>query len=126
MLAPLPSARPLIVVLANILIVVSAIRFGLVVAALGAFAILTMTAISAGFTVGAFALLDKTQSIVTIWAFIASLSGLSLIITALLAERDSAALEKLHAEHRYEQVFNGCAAAAVGTRQRHLEVSSGQ
>src|SRR6202451_3314750 len=32
-LAPLPSARPLIVVLANILIVVSAIRFGLVVAA---------------------------------------------------------------------------------------------
>ena len=99
----------MIVVLANILIVVSAIRFGLVVAALGAFAILTMTAISAGFTVGAFAQLDRTQSILTIWAFIASLSGLSLIITALLAERDSAALEKLRAEHRYEQVFNGCA-----------------
>ena len=109
LLAPLPSARPLIVVLANILIVVSAIRFGLVVAALGAFAILTMTAISAAFTVGAFAQLNQTQSIVTIWSFIASLSGLSLIITALLAERDSAAVAKLHAEHRYEQVFNGCA-----------------
>jgi PAS domain S-box-containing protein len=109
LLAPLPGARPLIVVLANILIVVSAIRFGLVVAALGAFAILTMTTISAAFTVGAFAQLDKIQSFVTIWSFIASLSGLSLIITALLAERDSAALAKLHAEHRYEQVFNGCA-----------------
>jgi PAS domain S-box-containing protein len=109
LLTPQASARPLIVVLANILIVVSAIRFGLVVAALGAFAILTMTAISAGFTVGAFSQLDKTQSVLTIWSFIASLSGLSLIITALLAERDSAALDKLRAEHRYEQVFNGCA-----------------
>src|SRR5271165_2248781 len=109
LLAAMPSARPLIVVLANILIVVSAIRFGLVVAALGAFAILTMTAISAGFTLGAFAQLDKTQSFLTIWAFIASLSGLCLIVTALLAERDSAALDKLRAEHRYEQVFNGCA-----------------
>src|SRR5271154_5728547 len=108
LLAPLPGARPLIVVLANILIVVSAIRFGLVVAALGAFGILTMTAISAAFTMGAFAQLDKTQSIVTIWSFIASLSGLSLIITALLAERDSAALEKLRAEQRYAEVFNGC------------------
>src|SRR5271165_4867260 len=108
LLAPLPSARPLIVVLANILVVVSAIRFGLVVAAVGSFAILSMTAISAGFTVGAFAQLDRNLSQVTIWAFIASLSGLSLIITALLAERDSAALERLRAEHRYEQVFNGC------------------
>jgi len=93
--------------LANVLVVVSAIRFGLVVAALGSFAILSATAVSAAFTVGAFAQLDRTQSIVTIWAFIASLSGLSLIITALLAERDSAALEKLRAEHRYEQVFDG-------------------
>src|SRR5580692_7105200 len=107
LLAPQPNARPLIVVLANILVVVSAIRFGLVVAALGAFAILTMTAISAAFTVGAFALLERTLSFITIWSFIAALSGFSLIITALLAERDSAALEKLRAEHRYEQVFNG-------------------
>ncbi len=109
LLAAQPNVRPLIVVLANILVVVSAIRFGLVVSALGAFAILTMTAISAEFAIGAFALLDKTLSFITIWSFIAALSGLSLIITALLAERDSAAVAKLHAEHRYEQVFNGCA-----------------
>jgi PAS domain S-box-containing protein len=108
LLAPLPSARPLIVVLANILVVVSAIRFGLVVAAVGSFAIVTVTALSATFTVGAFAQLDRTMSVAMIWSFIVSLSGLSLIITALLAERDSAALERLRAEHRYEQVFNGC------------------
>ena len=108
LLAPQPSARPLIVVLANILVVVSAIRFGLVVAAVGSFAIVSATAIGMAFTVGAFAPFDSTMSLVMIWSFIASLSGLSLIITALLAERDSAALEKLHAEQRYAQVFNGC------------------
>jgi PAS domain S-box-containing protein len=101
------SGRPLIVVLANILIVVSAIRFGLIVGAIGAFSILTMTALSAAFTVGVFAQLTEVQSLVTIWSFIASLSGLNLIITALLAERDSASLEKLRAEQRYAEVFNG-------------------
>jgi len=101
------NGRPLIVVLANILIVVSAIRFGLVVAAGGSFVITTMTAISAAFGVGAFAQLDQVQGLVTIWSLSASLSGLSLIITALLAERDAAGLEKLRAEQRYAQVFNG-------------------
>jgi len=99
--------RPLIVVLANILIVVSAIRFGLVVASVGAFAILTTTAFSAAFSVGLFASLNETQALVMIWSFIVSLSGLSLIITALLAERDSAGLEMLRAEKRYAEVFNG-------------------
>jgi PAS domain S-box-containing protein len=107
LLAQGPNGRPLIVVLANILIVVSAIRFGLVVAAGGSFTITTMTAISAAFGVGAFAQLDELQGLVTIWSLSASLSGLSLIITALLAERDAAALEKLRAEQRYAQVFNG-------------------
>ena len=102
-----PGGRPLIVVLANILVVVSAIRFGLVVGAIGAFSILTMTALSAAFTVGVFAQLNELQSLVTIWSFIASLSGLNLIITALLAERDSASIEKLRAEQRYAEVFNG-------------------
>jgi PAS domain S-box-containing protein len=107
LLVSVASSRPLIVVLANILIVVSAIRFGLVVAAVGAFAILTSTACSAAFTIGIFAALNEVQSLVTIWSFIVSLSGLSLIITALLAERDSAGLEMLRAEQRYAQVFNG-------------------
>jgi len=100
-------ARPLIVVLAITLIVISAIRFGLVLAASASFAISTTTAISAAFSIGAFAQINLLQGLVTIWSFIAALSGLSLIITALLAERDSASLELLRSEQRYAQIFNG-------------------
>jgi PAS domain S-box-containing protein len=107
LLAPAGIARPLIVLLANILVVVSAIRFGLVVAAGASFAISTATAISAAFSIGAFAHYEELQGLVTVWSFIATLSGLSLIITALLAERDSASLKVLHAEQRYAQIFNG-------------------
>jgi PAS domain S-box-containing protein len=101
------SFRPLIVVFANVLIVVSAIRFGLVVALCASSAISIATACSAAFGIGLYAQADRLQGLVVIWSFIAALSGLSLIITALLAERDSASQQRLHAEHRYEQVFNG-------------------
>jgi PAS domain S-box-containing protein len=107
LLAPGILARPLIVVFAIILIVISAIRFGLVLSASASFAISTVTAISAAFSIGAFAEVNQLQGLVTIWSFIASLSGLSLIITALLGERDSASLEVLRAERRYAQIFNG-------------------
>jgi PAS domain S-box-containing protein len=101
------TGRPLISVLAIILIVVSAIRFGLVAATAGSIAITTTTAFSLAFGVGQFAQFDALQAHIIIWSFIAALSGLSLIITALLAERDAASLAKLHAEQRYAQVFNG-------------------
>jgi PAS domain S-box-containing protein len=107
LLAPGTIARPLIVVFAIALIVVGAMRFGLVLAAGASFVISTATAISAAFSIGAFAEFNQIQGLVTIWSFIASLSGLSLIITALLGERDSAALEVLRAEQRYAQIFNG-------------------
>jgi PAS domain S-box-containing protein len=107
LLAPGTLARPLLVVFAIVLIVISAIRFGLVLAAGASFAISTMTAISAAFSIGAFAEFNQLQGLVTLWSFIASLSGLSLIITALLGERDSASLELLRAEQRYAQIFNG-------------------
>jgi PAS domain S-box-containing protein len=99
--------RPLIVVYANILIVIGTIRFGLLPAAGASIAISIMTAISAAFSIGAFGQYNQLQSLVTVWSFIASLSGLSLIITALLGERDSASLEVLRAEQRYAQIFNG-------------------
>ena len=99
--------RPLVVVLSIVLIVVGVIRFGLVVAAFGSFAITTMTSVSAAFEVGLFARLTPFQGHAVIWSYIACLSGLSLIITALLAERDAAGLEKLRAEQRYAQIFNG-------------------
>jgi PAS domain S-box-containing protein len=107
LLTPGTLARPLIVVFAIILVVIGAIRFGLVLAASASFAISTMTALSAAFSIGAFAEFNQLQGLVTTWSFIASLSGLSLIITALLGERDSASLEVLRAEQRYAQIFNG-------------------
>src|ERR1700744_5681278 len=96
-----------LVVFAFILVVGSAMRFGLVLAAGASFVISTMTAISAAFSVGAFANYNQLQGLVTIWSFIASLSGLSIIITALLGERDAAGNEALRAEQRYAQIFNG-------------------
>jgi PAS domain S-box-containing protein len=107
MWAPGSLGRPLIVVFAILLIVVSAMRFGLVIAAAASFVISTMTAISAAFSIGAFAQFDQLQGLVTIWSFIVSLSGLSIVITALLGEREAAALEVLRAEQRYAQIFNG-------------------
>jgi PAS domain S-box-containing protein len=106
-LAPGTLGRPLIVLFAIILIVVSAMRFGLVLAAGASFAISTMTALSAGFNVGAFAQFNQLQGLVTLWSFIGALSGLSIIITALLGERDSASFKVLLAEQRYAQIFNG-------------------
>jgi PAS domain S-box-containing protein len=107
MLAPGDLGRPLIVVFAFIIVVVSAMRFGLVLAAGASFVISTMTAISAEFSIGVFAQSNQLQGLVTIWSFIASLSGLSIIITALLGERDAAGNEALRAEQRYAQIFNG-------------------
>jgi PAS domain S-box-containing protein len=107
MLASGDLGRPLLVVFAFILVVVSAMRFGLVLAAGASFVISTMTAISTAFSIGVFAQFNQLQGLVTIWSFIASLSGLSIIITALLGERDAAGNEALRAERRYAQIFNG-------------------
>ncbi len=107
MLAPGALGRPLIVVFAFIIVVVGAMRFGLVIAAGASFVISTMTAISVAFSIGAFAQFNQLQGLVTTWSFIASLSGLSIIITALLGERDAAGNEALRAEQRYAQIFNG-------------------
>jgi PAS domain S-box-containing protein len=102
-----PISRPPIAVLAVFLIVVGAIYFGLVVAASGSFAILTVTAYSVAFDRGAFSHIDALHGLITIWSLSFLLTGLTLIITALLAERDSASLERLRAEQRYAQIFNG-------------------
>ena len=104
--APGEIGRPIIFVFAMLLIAVSTIRFGLVVSAAGAFAMSVQAAYCFAFDRGVFAQVDELQGLVLIWSFVTSLSGLSLIITALLAERDAAALETLRAEQRYAQIFN--------------------
>ena len=126
LLAAQPNVRPLIVVLANILVVVSAIRFGLVVSALRSICDFDNDGDQRGIRSWSVCAARQDMSFITIWSFIAALSGLSLIITALLAERDSAAWRSLHAEHRYEQVFNGCAQPLWVHAQGHVAVSSGE
>lgn len=105
--APGDIGRPLIVVVANLVIIVAAIRFGLVVAATGALAISTCTAASFVFGVGVFGNFAMVQGLVTVWSFTAALVALTLVITALLAERDAEALERQRAQGRYEQLFEG-------------------
>jgi PAS domain S-box-containing protein len=106
-LAPGAVGRPVIALAALILMVVGTIHFGLVIAAAGAFAISALTAISFEFSRGAFGGLEELQGLVLTWTFVTALNFVCLSITALLAERDSAALAKLQAEHRYAQIFDG-------------------
>jgi PAS domain S-box-containing protein len=103
----IPAAHGPIVVAAVFLVVIGAINFGLVPAALAAFFISMLVAISVAFETGAFQVGANLQGLAVIWSFIATLSGIALIITALLAERDSAGLARLRAEQRYAQVFEG-------------------
>ena len=99
--------RPLTVMFALLLVVVGAIRFGLVVASFGAFAISAASGLSFAFARGVFFGYDEFAGLATIWSFSAALVGVNLVIASLLAERDRAGLERLRAEHRYAQIFDG-------------------
>lgn len=105
--SPGPVGRSVVVMFAILLIVVAAIRFGLVASTLGATAVLFTAACSFAFGVGMFGQFDELPGRLTIFAFTATLVAASLIITALLAERDEAGLERLGAERRYAQIFYG-------------------
>jgi PAS domain S-box-containing protein len=99
--------RPLIVIFALLLVVVGAIRFGLVVAAFGALVVSAASGLSFAVGHGVFGHLGEFLGLATIWSFSAALTGANLIITSLLAERDRAGRERLRAEHRYAQIFDG-------------------
>ncbi|MGO9633909.1 MAG: PAS domain S-box protein [Steroidobacteraceae bacterium] len=102
-----PLSRPPMALFAILLVVVGAIRFGLVPAAGASFAISAVTAYGIAFGLGAFGQIDELHGLVTLWTLSAALTGLTLIVTALLAEREAASLERLRAEQRYAQIFNG-------------------
>ncbi len=104
---PTPIARPLLIIVDVLLIVVGAMRFNLVITATAAFVISMTTAFSAAFSHGAYSQLEKYPGLAIIWSVTAALTGLSLIITALLAERDAESNARLRAERRYAQVFDG-------------------
>ena len=101
----IPLGRPLIVTTAMALILIGAFRFGLVPTATAALAFSATAAFSFAFGRGEFANFTVLQGLVTIWAASAALTSITLATTALLAERDAAALERLRAEHRYAQIF---------------------
>jgi PAS domain S-box-containing protein len=98
--------RPVIALAVLILMIVGTIQFGLVVSAAGAFVISALTALSFEFNRGAFGGLEELQGLVITWTFVAAINLVCLSITALLAERDSAARAKLQAEHRYAEIFD--------------------
>ncbi len=83
--------RPLIALAALMLMIIGTIHFGLVISAAGAFVISTLTALSFEFNRGAFSGVTELQGLVITWTFVAALNFVCLSITALLAERDSAA-----------------------------------
>jgi PAS domain S-box-containing protein len=106
-LDPAGIARPLIVLFALLLTLFGVIRFGLVLASLGTLLITGASGLSVASGHGVYGRLDEYVGLTTVWVFGAVLTGVNLIITALLDERDRSALERLRAEHRYAQIFDG-------------------
>lgn len=106
-IAPGPVGRSVVVMVAVLLVIAGAIRFGLVVSSLGAVAIYSTTALSLAFGFGMFGQLNDFTGRLTVLFFAATLTAASLIITVLLAERDAAAVSTLQAERRYAHIFNG-------------------
>jgi PAS domain S-box-containing protein len=106
-LGPGTYARPVVALVALILMVVGTMRFGLVLSAVGAFVLSSLTALSFAFRIGAFGQLEELQGLVIVWTFVAALNFVYLSITALLTQRDGAALARLQAEHRYAEIFEG-------------------
>lgn len=99
--------RPLVVTLAFFMIVVGAIRLGLVVAAFGALVMSITAGVSFALGQGVFGRHELLAGLASIWSFSAALPCVSLVITSLLAERDREGLERLRAEQRYVQIFDG-------------------
>ena len=99
--------RPLIVMFSFLLVIVAAIRLGLVVAAFGALVISVAAGLSFALGQGVFGRRDELAGLASIWSLSAALTGVGLIITSLLAERDREGRERLRAEQRYVQIFDG-------------------
>jgi PAS domain S-box-containing protein len=97
--------RPPLFVLALAISVVAVIRLGFVATAAGGLLMSIAVACSFAFGRGALHDLPFVAGLVTFWSFVGAVTGLVLIVTALLAERDAAAAERLRAERRYAEVF---------------------
>ena len=99
------SARAPLYVASMMLLVFVAVRLGLVVSSAAALLLVAVACYAFAFDLGIFRGIPVLAGLVTLWSFVVSCGGLVLIVTALLAERDAAASERLRAERRYAQVF---------------------
>jgi PAS domain S-box-containing protein len=104
---PAEYSRPVVALVALVLMVVGTMRFGLVLSALGAFVLSLITTLSFAFRIGAFGQLGEFPGLIIVWTFVAALNFVYLSITALLTQRDGAARARLQAEHRYAEIFEG-------------------
>ena len=105
-LVPGATGRAPVAVSVLTLVVVAAIRFGLVAAAAATLVVSIVMAVSFAFDFGAFGGYSAIAGLVALWSFSGAAAGLTLLITALLAERDAAAAARLGAERRYAQIFD--------------------
>ncbi len=99
------AVRAPVIVLALVVAVLSAMRFGLVVSSTTTLLLSTMAALSFTFNSGLMRGMPELDGLVMLWSFSGAMTGGVLIVTALLAERDAAAAERLRAERRYAEVF---------------------
>jgi PAS domain S-box-containing protein len=104
---PAEYSRPVVALVALVLMVVGTMRFGLVLSALGAFVLSLITSLGFAFRIGAFGELKELPGLIMVWTFVAALNFVCLSITALLTQRDGAARARLSAEHRYAEIFEG-------------------
>ena len=102
---PAQIMRPPLFVFALAISVIGIIRLGFVTAAAGALVMSIAVAGAFEFDCGAMRGVPVLPGLITFWSFVGAVTGLVLIVTALLAERDAAAAERLRAERRYAEVF---------------------
>lgn len=100
-------ARPPLLLLILIVTVAASIHFGLVIAGITNFLISLVMAWCITFSHGAFEELTPLQGLVMIWTVTGAITGLNMIVTALLTQREAAARAKLRADERYAQIFDG-------------------
>ena len=100
-----PGVRSPVIVVSVVLVVISAMRFGLIASAATTLLLSTLAALSFAFDRGLLQGLPELGGLVLLWSYVGAMTGFELIVTALLAERDAAAAERLKAERRYAEVF---------------------
>jgi PAS domain S-box-containing protein len=96
-----------LLVLSVALVVIVCLHFGLVPAAAVALALSIAEALCFDFNLGSFGGLSILSGQLVVWSYMGALFGATLILTALLAERDAAGAARLRTELRYALAVAG-------------------